>query len=619
MNKIIISFLACLLVSKQSIIAQQERPNILWITTEDMSPQLGSYGDEDASTPFLDQLAADGVLYENAIASAPVCAPARSSLITGMHQSSIGSHHMRSTGWFPQELSYFPEILRKGGYFCTNNAKEDYNLAYKSSEIWDESSRNAHWRNRKDKDQPFFAVFNYTGTHESATNSKEKHLRIVKDLPKDRFIEPGVAPLPPYFPDTPIVRELWARYYNNIAALDLYAEDLVMQLREDGLEENTIIIFYSDHGAGIPIHKRWLYDSGVKVPMIVKMPVKYEDLIPHPQKTTTDELVSFVDLPPTVLNLAGLEIPKNMQGRPFLGEELSPERKYVFSSRDRMDERYDMQRAVRNKEFKYIRYYEFSKPFIQYMNTPEKGDIMKAIRTSYADNTLPAAGVKLMGERKPVEELFDLKNDPHELFDLAKDPAFADVLDEMRTAHKAWTSRVKDAGLIPEPILRNWETAWNMPIYKILREKDIPIELIQNVALSNDMTIFMNHLSHSNEAVRYWAAIGIGNYATELTNDLSVKLKQGLEDNDASVRIALARALSILGDEADAFLVLTNELRNNDEWIRLNAALVFDEIGEKSRSVLPALQKAMKDENKYVVRVANHAINALLETNKVVE
>jgi uncharacterized sulfatase len=619
MNKIISCVIAGSFAIIHSINAQQERPNILWITTEDISPQLGCYGDEHAATPFLDQLAAEGVLYENAIASAPVCAPARSSLITGMHQSSIGSHHMRCTGWFPEELKYYPQILREGGYYCTNNVKEDYNLAYESSEIWDESSSNAHWRNRKNKDQPFFAVFNYTGTHESATNSKEKHLRIVKDLPKDRFIEPGVAPLPPYFPDTPIVRELWARYYNNIAALDLYAEDLVRQLREDGLEENTIIIFYSDHGAGIPLHKRWLYDSGLKVPMIVKMPKNFEDLMPHKQRSSTDELVSFVDLPPTALNLAGLEIPQNMQGRAFLGKELSPERKYVFASRDRMDERYDMQRAVRNKEYKYIRYYEFPKPFIQYMNTPEKGDIMMAIRTSYADNSLPPAGIKLMADHKPVEELFDLKNDPYELNDLALNPAFADVLNEMRTAHKAWSTRVRDAGLIPEPILRKWERDWNMPIYKILREKDIPNDLIQTVALADDMTLFVDHLTHSNEAIRYWAAIGIGNYAPELTKVLSLKLKHGLKDTDASVRIASARALSILDDEKDAFKVLTHELSNKDEWVRLNAVLVFDELGEKSRPAIPALQSVMNDQNKYVVRVANHALNSLLDTNNEVK
>ena len=596
-----------------------ETPNIIWITTEDISPQLGCYGDPFANTPFLDQLAAEGVLYNNAIASAPVCSPARSSIITGMHQSSIGSHHMRCTGWFPEEFKYYPQYLREAGYYCTNAVKEDYNLKYESSEIWDDSSKDAHWRNRANKDQPFFAIFNYTGSHESATNLKEKHERIVKDLPKERFIEAGEATLPPYFPDTPIVNELWARYYNNIAALDQYAENIVKELKEDGLEENTIIIFYSDHGAGIPIHKRWLYDTGLKVPMIVKMPKKYKHLLPHKQTTQTDELVSFVDLAPTALNLAGISIPENMQGRAFLGENLSEEREYVFASRDRMDERYDMQRAVRDKKYKYIRYYEFPKPFIQYMNTPEKGDIMRAIRSSYENNTLPEAGVKLMALQKPVEELFDLEKDPKELSDLASDPAYKEILERMRTQHAKWSSRVKDAGLIPEPILRSWETKYKKPIYNILRENEIPVDVIQKVALSSNVDLFVDHLGHENEAVRYWAAIGIGNYPQKERNDLISLLKVKLEDEVALVRIATARALSILGKEELGLPILTKELKNENEWTRLNAALVLDEIGEMSRPAVSALQSVMEDENKYVVRVVNHALNVMLGTENEVK
>jgi len=375
---LLIIFYVCCSCNAKSTEVTADKPNIIWITTEDISPQLGCYGYDYANTPVLDQLAAEGIRYDNAIASAPVCAPARSSIITGMHQSSVGSHHMRCKGWFPEEFKYYPQYLREAGYYCTNQSKEDYNMTYKSEEIWDESGKEAHWRNKKDG-QPFFAVFNFTGTHESATNSKSKHEGIVKDLPKESLIKPGEAELPPYFPKKPIVEELWARYNNNITALDKYTDNLLKQLKEDGVDENTIVIFYSDHGAGIPIHKRWLYDSGLKVPFIVKAPEKYKHLVPHKHGSPTDELVSFIDLAPTALNLAGIPIPENMQGRAFLGSDLTPERDYVYSSRDRMDERYDMQRSVRDKQYKYIRYYEFPKPFIQYMNTPEKGDIMKAI------------------------------------------------------------------------------------------------------------------------------------------------------------------------------------------------------------------------------------------------
>ena len=595
-----------------------EKPNILWITTEDISPQLGCYGAKFAHTPVLDQLAAEGVLYNNAIASAPVCAPARSSIITGMHQSSIGSHHMRCKGWFPEEFKYYPEFLREAGYYCTNNAKEDYNVKYTSSEIWDESGKNAHWRNRTSTEQPFFAVFNFLGTHESATNSKKKHESIVKDLPNEILIKPGEAPLPPYFPDTPIVNELWVRYNNNISALDKYAENLLTQLKEDGLAENTIVIFYSDHGAGIPIHKRWLYDSGLKVPFIVKMPEKYEHLLPHKQGTQTDELVSFIDLPPTVLNLAGIAVPENMQGRAFLGTNLSPEREYVYASRDRMDERYDMQRAVRDKKYKYIRYYEFPKPFIQYMNTPEKGEIMQSIRSSFENGTLPEAGVKLMAQKKPVEELFDLEKDPQELNNLAGNPEYKEVLDKMRQAHKDWSVRVADAGLIPEPILREWETKYNKPIYKILRGNEIPVDKIQEVALASDMNTFVENLNHKNEAVRYWAATGIGNYATEGNKEIFDGLSLLINDEYPLVRIAAARAFCILNQESEGLKTLSAGLTDSNEWTRLNAALVLDEIDEKARPLIPDLQKVMNDENKYVVRVTNRALNQLQGTNNIV-
>jgi arylsulfatase A-like enzyme len=595
-----------------------EQPNIIWITTEDISPQLGCYGYDYAHTPVLDKLAAEGVRYDNAIASAPVCAPARSSIITGMHQSSIGSHHMRCKGWFPSEFKYYPQYLRETGYYCTNNSKEDYNVGYESSEIWDDSGKNAHWRNRK-KNQPFFAVFNFTGTHESATNKKEKHESIVKDLPKEILIKPGEAPLPPYFPDTPIVQELWARYNNNISALDKYAENILAQLKEDGLEGNTIVIFYSDHGAGIPIHKRWLYDSGLKVPFIVKAPEKYKNLVPHKQGSPTDELISFIDLAPTVLNLAGIPVPENMQGRAFLGTNLSPEREYVYSSRDRMDERYDMQRSVRDKQYKYIRYYEFPKPFIQYMNTPEQGEIMQAIRSSYENGTLPDAGVKLMAQKKPVEELFDLEKDPQELNNLSENPEYKALLTEMRQAHMDWSVRIADAGLIPEPILREWETKFNKPIYNILRENEIPIGAIQEVALGSDINLFTENLSHKNEVVRYWAATGIGNYAKTGNKEMYSKLDVLLNDEYPLVRVAAARAFCILNKESEGLKTLSEQLKNSNEWTRLNAALVLDEIDEKARPLIPDLMSVMDDNNKYVVRVANRALNQMQGTNNMVK
>lgn len=622
-NKIISLLLGIFAMGWSGILAASggtgELPNILWLTTEDIGPEIGCYGDQNATTPVIDALAARGVTYANAYASAPVCAPARSSIITGMYAPSLGSHHMRSTGKFPSELRYFPEYLAEKGYYCSNNSKTDYNLKYDVTRIWDESSSKAHWRNRKSEDQPFFAVFNFGGTHESAVNGKEKHLRVIEDVPADLLKAPGEISIPPYFPDTPVVRELWARYYNNITALDFWIKKLLDQLKDDGLAENTVVFFYGDHGAGVPRHKRWLYDSGLRVPMIVYAPAKYTQLLPVKPGKTTDELVSFVDLAPTVLNLAGIEVPENMQGRAFLGEHLTPEREYIFAARDRMDERYDMQRAVRDKQYKYIRYYDPAKPFTQYMNTPEKGAIMVAIREGHRKGTLPEHGKKLMQSGKPVEELFDVTSDPFELNNLAGDERYEDILRRMREAHKEWSAGIYDSGLIPETILRRWEDQYGLPIYNILRTMKLPMRDIQEVAMATDPEKLKKGLKHPNEAVRFWAAYNLGNDVNNVDYQKALpSLDELLQDPVPVVRLAAARAICKMSSPDGTLKTITEELKNEDEWVRLYAALVLDELGESSRPVMEDLNGVMDDQNKYVVRVANHALNHLQGTNNVV-
>ncbi len=592
-------------------------PNILWITCEDISPNLGAYGDTYANTPHLDQLAKEGVLYTNALASAPVCAVARSSIITGMYASTQGTQYMRCNGRLPAGIQTYPDYLRAAGYYCTNNTKTDYNLAINHKALWDESSNKAHWRNRPDNSQPFFSIFNFTSSHESRVNNADRYKEAIADLPASSLKKPGEVPLPPYYPDTETVRELWARYYNIITAMDQQVGELLQQLEDDGLADNTIIIFYSDHGAGIPRHKRWLYDSGLLVPMMVKAPKKYEHLIPHPQGQSTDELISFIDFPPTALHLANIPVPPNMQGRAFLGESLSPERKYTYAGRDRMDERYDMQRAVRSKTHKYIRYYEPYQPFCQYMNTPEKGGIMAAIREAAEAGTLPAAGQHIVAPFKPKEELFELATDPYELNNLADNPEYADLLAELRQAHADWSDDTKDTGLIPETILREWESQADKAIYHIMREQEVPVSEIRNTAIGqNTEESLVQSLAHSNSAVRYWAAIQLGNQTS--INAAVQPLVAQLKDSIPIVRIAAARAISKLTDKKSGISTLEDALQHPDEWVRLAGAQVLDELGEGARAAIPALEAVMEDQNKYVVRVANHALNLLLETENTV-
>lgn len=425
-----------------------ERPNIVWLSCEDISPHLGCYGDPHATTPNIDQLAAEGVRYTHAFVTAGVCAPCRSGIITGMYQTTIGTQHMRSTAMLPEHVKPFTIYLRGAGYYCTNNSKTDYQFKHPKA-TWDESSGKAHWRNRTDQDQPFFSVFNFTECHESGIASDSKYAKVTKGLAKH---DPqSLTTLPPYYPDTPDVRADWARYYDVVTAMDQRVGEIIDQLKEDGLYEDTIVIYWSDHGVGLPRAKRWLYDSGIHVPLVVRVPDKYKQLEPGGSGTTSDRLVSLMDLGPSTLSLAGVQAPEHMQGQAFLGSLQSPARKYVYGARDRMDERYDIIRAVRDRRFKYIRNYEPFKAYYQYINTAEQGRLMREIRRVAAEGALPPAARLFMSANKPVEELYDCEADPHELNNLATEPDHQEVLVRLRDAHMNWVIETKDLGLIPEP------------------------------------------------------------------------------------------------------------------------------------------------------------------------
>lgn len=601
-----------------------DRPNILWISCEDISPHLGCYGDPQATTPVLDQLAKEGMLYKNACVTAGVCAPCRSTIITGMYQTTLGTHHMRCKARLPDDVKLFPQYLREAGYYCTNNSKTDYQLVSTPKETWDESSGKAHWRKRKEEDQPFFAVFNYTGCHESGIASTSKYDNVTKGLPESHLHDADRLTLPPYYPDTPVVREDWKRYYDVISAMDRWAGGLLDQLNEDGLADDTIVFFWSDHGVGLPRAKRWLYDSGMHVPLIVRIPEKLRQRVQGTPGTVTTELVSLIDFAPTMLNLAGIEIPGHMQGRAFLGDELTSPRQFVYGARDRMDERYDIIRAVRDDRYKYIRNYEPFKTYYQYMNTPEKGATMREIRRVCAEGDLPPAAQLFMAPTKPVEELYDLQNDPHELHNLADSATHQEILTRMREAHLNWVLETKDLGLMPEPEIVERERHLGSR-FEILRQPDGET-LMQRLRDSASLALegkealpqLVNALSDEDAAVRYWGAIGLGN----LGNDAAAakaQLLSRLADSSPSVRIAAARALCEIGAVDKALPVLIEELGSQREWVRLNAAIVLDGIGDKARPAVPALKEALKDkQNKYVVRVANRALNVMLGTSNVV-
>jgi len=449
--------------SPQAKQSSSSRPNILWISAEDLSPDLGSYGDAYSRTPNLDRFASQGARYTNAFSSAPVCAPSRSAMITGMYPTTIGSLHMRSKAVPPPGIKAFTEYLRAAGYYCTNNAKTDYNFEAPPSNrppdtVWDETSRTAHWRNRPDKSQPFFAVFNHEVTHEGQVRSDDAiYAKNTASLKPEEFHDPAKAVLPPYYPDTPVVRKMWARYYDLITALDYQVEKLLKQLEEDGLADNTIVFFWGDHGRGLTRGKRWVYDSGIRVPLIVRWPGKIKPGM------VDDRMVSLMDLGPTALSLAGVKVPEHMQGQAFLGEQANP-REYVFAHRDRMDETYDMMRAVRDKRYKYIKNFFPGRPYAQYIAYMDEMPILKEMRRLYKDhmNALSPDYGKALNDtqliffkpEKPPEELYDTTVDPHEVNNLAGSPSSQEVLKRMRAVLDKWQKDTKDLGLLPEMELR---------------------------------------------------------------------------------------------------------------------------------------------------------------------
>ncbi len=620
--------LLAIVLCNQLVVAA-DRPNIVWVSCEDISAHIGCYGDPHATTPNIDQLAEEGVLYTHAFATAGVCAPCRSTVITGMYQTAIGTMHMRAKARLPEYIKPFTIQMRDAGYYCTNNSKKDYQFN-EPENTWDASSGKAHWRNRRDRSQPFFSVFNFGECHESGIAKTGKYNTVTKGIKKvDRS---KLTTLPPYYPDTPGTRDDWGRYYDVIAAMDRRVGEVMAQLKEDGAYDDTIVIFWSDHGVGLPRAKRWLYDSGMHVPLVVRVPDKFKRWAPGQPGTKTDRLVSLMDLGPTMLNLLGLKIPSHVQGVPFLGDQLPPARAYVYGARDRMDERYDIIRAVRDHRYKYIRNYAPFKTYYQYMNTPEKGRTMMEIRRVAAEGKLPPAAAKFMQAHKDVEELYDTENDPHELNNLAADPDYKSILDKLRQVHLDWVLETRDLGLIPEgEIAIREKTVGNR--YEILQSSHSgrvkTIRDAASLALTMDGSAnkqLFGLLSSDDPSVRYWGAIGLSNVGKSASGRTVItKLTAMLDDEYDSVSVAAAKALLRMGEDRIALDALIDVLQTGAQWDRLAAAIVLDEADEQARPVMHQMAAGMKYHQgfvaagKYTVRVTNRALNELNGTHHEVK
>ncbi|MGA0288484.1 MAG: sulfatase [Pseudohongiellaceae bacterium] len=452
------ALLVCACDAPQQALTDQpvlpDRPNILWLVAEDLSPIIPAFGDDTVATQNLDRLAAEGVRYTRVFSTSGVCAPSRAALATGMYQNRIGAQHMRTTnvsgfgvdGLIPYEavpppfVKMHSQYFREAGYYTSNNAKEDYQFR-KAVTAWDDSSRTAHWRNRG-PDQPFFSVFNFNITHESQIwVQAENPLRVPEDLE---------VPIPPYLPDTAVAQRDVRQVYSNIVAMDEQVGQILEELEQDGLLESTVIFWYSDHGGPLPRQKRLLYDAGLQVPMIIRYPDRWR------AGELDDQLISFVDFKSTALSLAGIEPPEYVDGRAFAGEFQSSEsRQYIHAAADRYDRQYDTIRAVRDDRFKYLRNYHPEQGYYLPLTYREQMPIMQELLRLRDQNGLTEAQSQWFRENKPAEELFDTLADPHELTNLALDPAYSDKLLELRAELDRWLSGFDDKGMMPEPDLIN--------------------------------------------------------------------------------------------------------------------------------------------------------------------
>ncbi|MEM9673774.1 MAG: sulfatase-like hydrolase/transferase, partial [Bacteroidota bacterium] len=568
-------------------------PNILWITCEDLNAYLGSYGDTQAITPNLDRLASEGVRYTQAFAPAPVCSPARSALITGIYATSMGTQHLRSEVEIPNEVRALPYYLRDVGYYCTNNSKEDYN--FQDEEMWDESSKRAHWRNRPEGG-PFFSVFNIETTHQSKIFGTDQAFydKYSHQLSEEEQHDPDEMELPPYFFDTPVTRKMWTRYYDLVTIMDRQVQDILDQLQEDGLAEKTIVFFFADHGTGMPRGKRALYDSGLKVPFLVKAPSSYQralDLVPG---TQNDRLVNFVDFAPTVLSIIGQEAPDQMQGVAFLGEHQQPTPEYVFATSDRVDEAFEISRSVRSQRFLYIRNYLPHLPLIQPNFYTDQSEVMVELRRVLAEGDLTPAQQHMWAPTRPEEELYDTEADPYQVNNLADDPEYATILTEMRTAQQQWASETHDSGLIPESMMQR--LAEGRTIYEMVRDtKTFPIKDILGItdlSLPNEkLTVQMvaELMKSENPIIRYWSVIGLGSDAN-LASSVRPVLQKHLNDPFPSVQIKAAELLCQSGECDDALPLLIDKL-DSEGATMLMAARAIQQMGEAAKPVLSEAQE----------------------------
>lgn len=560
------------------------KPNIIWIVCHDIhAPLLGCYGNPLAVTPTIDALAREGIRFESAYATAPVCSPSRFSLVTGLYPQSCGpAENMRAVARVAGTFQSLPEQMRDAGYYCTNNVFTDYNCDLDPKVIWDECSVTAHWRNRP-QGKPFFAVYNYLITHES-------HLFETGATVTD----PTRVSIPPYLPDTPDIRDSIARNIDMVNRQDKAVAHILDELHQDNLAQDTIVMFFADHGGVQPRTKRYCYEGGLHVPLIVRFPEEFQHLAHRDAGRSSPDLVSLIDMAPTTLSLAGVAIPLHMQGQPFLGQHIAPPREHVFSGRNRMDERLDLMRTVRNDRYRYIRNYMPHRIYGQHNAYEWKGRGYQSWEEEWLAGRLNATQAAFWQD-KPGEELYDIKADPHQISNLVNDPAHQSALQQLRGTLDAQMIAIHDNAFIAEGLPQSGYQESRQPgAYPLPALLALGAKVIQRQAVN--LPAFRASLQDKNEVLRYWAATGILAVQTPLdartVYDVAVAFGK---ENSAVIRALQGEILLNGSDAARALGWVADTIAQTANPDASLAAVLAATYGKNARSpdVKTAVQTAL--------------------------
>ncbi len=540
-----VCFWIALLLGNVTVAA--DRPNIVWLLSEDNSVHyLQHYGSPHGPAPAIRQLAEEGLTYDHAFSNSPVCSVARTTLMTGILGPRAGFHYHRKMvpAKLPAAVEMVPVYLRRAGYYCTNNQKQDYNVV--TQNVWDESSRMATWRKRPDKSQPFFHMQSFGNSHESSLHFKREQMN--REALKT---DPAAVELAPYFPDTPLFRYTQAYYHDRMTVIDAQIEKVINQLKDDGVYENTIIFYFGDHGGVLPRSKGYIYEGGLHVPLVIRFPEKYKHYFPAERGTREQGFVSFIDFSPTTLRLAGLDVPTSMDGVPFAGPGMTAEdlarRDETFGYADRFDERYEFVRSLRKGEYKYIRAYEHFYPDSLQNNYRYRMLAFSQWRKLYGAGELNEVQARFF-QPKPVELLFDVESDPHEVINLASDPQYKTVLEDLRKRLRLKMKSIHDLSLFPESqmielALPNgiaFGDEHRVEIGELLDVVDLALLPWQQASKK-----IPRALQSDNPRVRYWGATACAAFSDRL-EPLLPELKMLLEDSDPRVQIRAAEVLGMI-------------------------------------------------------------------------